>query len=56
VQFGFSRRVTVSGGARRSQGSVDEPEALPQPLPVAADDTPLALGQVRSTAHPLAAC
>lgn len=48
LQFGFARKISVSGRSGRAPQQQGSRDALfPQPAPLATDDTPLALGQVR---------
>jgi hypothetical protein len=48
LQFGFARQITVGQAGKRPPRGADPSEALaPEPSSTIADDTPLALGQVR---------
>ena len=48
LQFGFARQITVGQAGKRAARGADPSAALaPEPAPKIADDTPLALGQVR---------
>ena len=48
LQFGFARQITVGLAGKRPARGADASEALaPEPSSSIADDTPLALGQVR---------